>query len=255
LRASGSVRAGGASLLAVALCALLLYGVGCEEDQGANGVPPDAGLQEPAAVDAAGEEVEVVVTSDDASLPEGCRPKEVAEVVGGFVDAFNVGDRERLSRTFFIAEGPSPSEFSEEGYYPWSWYSVSQIGEGGRVAGGFVAHEEELLMRYFERRHERGERMQLLKVSLTHAGILGNEANVGLLAVLTRDADDLEGSGFGGPDHVAYARGAINCEGGWIFTWTMEMRSAESRDARDASAWLCKNPPGWRPGDAVIACA
>jgi hypothetical protein len=239
----------------MALCALLAYATGCEEKDPNTGVtPPDAALREPTAVDA-GEETKVIVTSSDTSLPEGCRPKEAAQVVGGFVDAFNAGDQERLSRTFFIAEGPSPSEFSEEGYYPWSWYSVSQIGEGGRIDGGFVAHEEELLMRYFARRHERGERMQLLKVSLTHAGILGNDANVGLISILTRDAEDLEKAGFGGPDHVAYARGALNCEGGWIFSWTMEMRSAETRNARDAAAWLCKDPPGWRPGEAIVACA
>ena len=247
------MRSRGAPVLAL-LLALLAALWGCGEDAD-SGVPaPDGEVRGPVTEDA-GEEVEVIVTSDGERLPEGCRPGEVAGVIGGFVEAFNGGDRERLARTFFVAEGPSPSEFSEEGYYPWSWYSVSRVGREGRVEGGFVAHDERLLMRYFARRHEQGERLRLLKVSLTQTGILGNDANVGLIAVLTREAEDLEGDGFGGPDNVAFARGAINCEGGWIFAWTMEMRSAETRDAREASSWLCKSPPGWRPGDAVIACA
>lgn len=256
MRAGFSVRSSRASLLAALIAVLCaLYGLGCEEeDQGSGVAPTDAGLREEPVVGAGEAAAEVIVTNGDTTLPEDCRPGRVAEVVAGFVDAFNDGDRERLSRAFFIAEGPSPSEFSEEGYYPWSWYSVSQVGKEGAVEGGFVTYEEGLLMRYFARRHERGERMRLLKVSLTQTGILDNDHNVGLIAVLTRDAGDLE-PGLGGPDHVAYARGAINCEGAWIFTWSMEMRTTETRDARAASDWLCISPPGWRPGDAVIACA
>jgi len=58
----------------------------------------------------------VIVTSDDASLPDGCNTRQIAGLVIEFVDAFNRGDGERLSRLFFVAEGPSPPDFSEAGY-------------------------------------------------------------------------------------------------------------------------------------------
>ena len=239
------------ALVAVLFALVIL---GCEEEEPSE-VLPDAGSGDVPVADAGeGTVAEVIVTNGDATLPEGCGPGRVAEVVAGFVDAFNAGDRERLGRVFFIAEGPSPSQFSEEGYYPWSWYSVSEVGKEGKVEGGFVTYDEGLLMRHFARRHEQEERMQVLKVNLTQTGILGNDNNVGLISVVTRDADDLE-SDLGGPDHVAFVRGAVNCEGGWIFAWSMEMRTTETRNARDAAAWLCTDPPGWKPGDAIVACA
>ncbi len=249
------VRSGVGSLLAALFAVLFAFtGLGCEKEEPV-GPSPDAGSEDVTTV-GAGEVTapEVIVTSDDDRLPEDCRPDRVAQVVAGFVDAYNGGDGERLAQTFFIAEGPSPSGLSEEGYYPWSWYSVSEVGKGGKVEGGFITYDEAALMNYFARRHEQGERMRLLKLSLTQTGILGNDANVGFISVLTREADDLDPV-LGGPDHVAFARGAVNCEAGWIFAWSMEMRSTETRDARDAAAWLCTDPPGWRPGDAVVACA
>ncbi len=50
----------------------------------------------------------VIVTSDHASLPDGCRPRQIAEFALVFIDAFNNGNREQLVRLFFKAEGPSP---------------------------------------------------------------------------------------------------------------------------------------------------
>lgn len=196
----------------------------------------------------------VVVTSRDDSLPDGCRPRQAALLVSEFFDAFNRGDAERLSRLFFVSEGPSPTDFSDSGAYPWSWYSVSRVGEGGRILGGFTTYDQGELLRYFGRRHERGERLRLLKVGLTGPGLLGEEDNVGIIYVLTREADDLP-SGLGGPDGVAFGKGAINCGRRQIFVWGMEMRAGEDRNARDAARWLCGNPLGWRPGEAVVACA
>jgi hypothetical protein len=196
----------------------------------------------------------VLVTSDDPSLPDGCRARQLAELVIAFFDAFNRGDQERLSRLFFISEGPSPPDFSQEGYYPWSWYSVSEIGAGGRIESDFVTYNQGELLRYFAERHGQGERLGLIKVGTTQAGLLGEEGNVGIAYVLTRDARDLE-PGLGGPARIAFGKGAINCESQRIFTWSMEMRRGENRGARQAAGWLCTDPPGWRPGTAVVACA
>jgi hypothetical protein len=196
----------------------------------------------------------VLVTSGDASLPDGCQPRQFAELVIDFIDAFNTGDQNRLSRLFFISEGPSPPDFSEEGYYPWSWYSVSEVGVGGRIEDGFVTYDQGELLRYFVERHRQGERLELIKVSSTQAGLLGEEGNVGIVYVLTRDAQDLD-PGLGGPARIAFGKGAINCESQQIFAWSMEMRVGEKRTEREAASWLCEDPPGWRPGTVVVACA
>lgn len=200
------------------------------------------------------QDVRVVVTGDDDTLPDGCHPRQVARVVADFFDAFNRGDLDRLSRLFFVAEGPSPPDFSDDGSYPWSWYSVSEGGAGGRIESSFITYDQGELLRYFARRHQKRERLRLLKVGLLGPGMLGERGNVGMIYILTREADDIP-PGMGGPDGLALGRGAINCERGQIFTWSMEMRTGETRNARDASGWLCRNPPGWKPSETVVACA
>ncbi len=72
--------------------------------------------------------------------------------------------------------------------------------------------------------------------------------------IVTRDAKDL-GPGLGGPDRIATGKGAINCGSQRIFVWSMEMRVGDTRSEREAASWLCTDPPGWRPGAAVVACA
>lgn len=195
----------------------------------------------------------IIVTSDDPSLPNGCRPRQVALVVIGFFDAFNYGDRTALSHIFFVSEGPSPPDFSDSGYYPWSWYSVSEVGAGGKIENGFVTYDQTKLLRYFARRHRHNERLQLLKVGVLGPGLPDEKDNVGITFVLTRHADGMK-PGMGGPENVAFGKGAIHCAGQQIFVWSMEMWEAETRSAQEAAAWLCKNPPGWRPGKAVVAC-
>lgn len=256
----------------LAMLALALVGMSCGGDEGSRGAEPSVGTTAPGTVDRTSAygggvtdleravapedegETEILVTAGDASLPEGCRPREVAGLVLDFFDAFNAGDRERLSRLFFVAEGPSPPDFSSAGYYPWSWYLVSEAGAGGHIDRGFVTYDEGELLDYFARRHAHGERLGLLKVGVTGPGLLGEEGNVGIVYALTREADDL-GTSLGGPDRVAFGKGGINCGRRQIFAWSIEMRTGEQRDARDAADWLCKDSPRWRPGKNVVACA
>ena len=116
----------------------------------------------------------MIVTSDDASLPDGCRPRQVAELVISFVNAFNSGDQASLSRIFFVSEGPSPPDFAERSYDPWSWYTVGEVRAGGKIESNFVTYDQGELLRYFAKRHEKGEQLRLLKISLTHTGLLGH---------------------------------------------------------------------------------
>ena len=233
--------------------ALLMLGCGGEADRGGPEEWAETGGGNVSTVPQVQAPTEVIVTSDDASLPDGCHPGEVAELVVGFVDAFNSGDRARLSRIFFVSDGPSPPDFSERDYQPWSWYTVGKIGTGGKIESGFVTYDQGELLRYFARRHGRGERLRLLKVSLTQTGLLGREDNVGFVYVLTRKAEDLE-PGLGGPARIASGEGAVNCTHRRIFAWRMDMRKDDRRTERAAAAWLCSDPPGWKPGDAVVAC-
>jgi hypothetical protein len=245
------------AILPVLVFALLALGCGGEQGSGGDSRPAEPGMKGGARVaegEPRGFATKIIVTSDDPALPDGCHPRQVAELVIAFIDAFNRGDQELLSRLFFISEGPSPPDFSEERYYPWSWYSVSEVGTGGRIESGFVTYDQGEMLRYFAQRHAKGERLELIKVSATQAGLLGEEGNVGIVYVLTRNARDLDPA-LGGPARIAFGKGAINCESQRIFTWSMEMRAGEKRSERDAAAWLCTDPPGWKPGKAVVACA
>lgn len=240
--------------LVVFVLALVVLGCGGGQESGDHLQPEVPGT---GGKDVSGGDVsptKIIVTSDDASLPDGCDTRQIAGLVIEFVDAFNRGDQERLSRLFFVAEGPSPPDYSEAGYYPWSWYSVSEVGESGRIENGFVTYNQGDLLRYFAERHSKGERLRLIKVSSTQAGLLEEENNVGIVYVLTRDAEDLD-PGLGGPARIAFGKGGINCESRRIFAWSMEMRMREDRTPREAAGWLCTDPPGWRPGKAVVACA
>jgi hypothetical protein len=247
------------SILPLLILAFFVLGCGGEEFEGAGGGSQPIGSASGGKANVAGGEsrgaiTKVIVTSDDASLPDGCRPRQIAELVIDFIDAFNSGDQERLAQLFFISEGPSPPDFSQAGYYPWSWYSVSEVGEKGRIEDGFVTYDQGELLRYFAERHRQGEYLELLKVSSTQVGLLGNEGNVGIVYVLTRDAEDLD-PGLGGPDRIATGKGAINCASRRIFVWSMEMRTDDKRTKQNAADWLCTDPPGWKPGTAVVACA
>ncbi len=196
---------------------------------------------------------EIIVTSSDGALPESCHPRRVAGLLIWFVDAFNQGRQEELSSTFFLSEGPSPPDFSSADYRSWSWFSSSEIGDDGKIARNFTTSDQGELLRYFARRHRQGESIRLLKVSLTKTGLLDMKSNVGFVFVATREASDLTAS-LGGPARIAYGKGALNCENLRIFNWTMDMKTREKRTEREAADWLCKDPPGWRPGEAVVAC-
>ena len=48
----------------------------------------------------------MIVTSDDASLPDGCHPRQVAGLVISFVNAFNSGDQASLVPHLLPVRGP-----------------------------------------------------------------------------------------------------------------------------------------------------
>jgi hypothetical protein len=237
-------------ILAFLVLLFLLGGCGEERDPGESHY---AGGDSQRESEVHQEPTRVIVTSDDASLPDGCHPRQVAELVISFVNAFNSGDQASLSRIFFVSEGPSPPDFAEGSSDPWSWYTVSEVQAGGKIESNFVTYDQGELLRYFAKRHRKGEQLRLLKISLTRTGLLGKEDNVGFVYVLNRTARDLE-PGLGGPARIASGQGTINCTNRRIFAWRMDMKAEDKRTAREAADWLCTDPPGWKPGKAVVAC-
>jgi hypothetical protein len=231
---------------------LFLLPAGCEEDgETGKSRSADASRQPVSVIHQ--EPTRVIVTRDDASLPEGCRPRQVAALVISFVNAFNSGDQASLSRIFFLSEGPSPPDFADRSYDPWSWYTVGKFDSEGRIQSSFVTYDQGKLLRYFARRHRKGEQLRLIKISLTQTGLLGIEDNVGFVYVLNRTARDLDPD-LGGPARIASGQGAINCTNRRIFAWRMDMKAEDERTAREAADWLCTDPSGWKPGKAVVAC-
>ena len=123
------------------------------------------------------------------------------------------------------------------------------LSEGKGEYGSFYTHDRDELLRYFEKRHEHGEKLRLLEVAVSE-----RKNAVDIAYTLTRRADDLK-PGLGGPDRIAFGKGAIDCEKQRIFVWNMAMEMTE----QDEQAYLainesCKKPDAWKPGDAVVAC-
>jgi hypothetical protein len=112
----GNERRMKAAISAVLVLALDVLGCGGEQGSGGDSRPDRPATSGGASAVAEGQAegqarepaAKVLVTSDDPSLPDGCHPRAIAGLVIDFIDAFNRGDQERLSRLFFISEGPSP---------------------------------------------------------------------------------------------------------------------------------------------------
>jgi hypothetical protein len=251
---SGTISGSLMKTATLSILALLLLLFGCEEDREARKDRPARGDEPVRPVVSYQQPTRVIVTSDDAELPDGCHPRQVAELVISFVEAFNSGDQAILSRIFFLSASPSPPDYADGAYDPWSWYTVGEIEPGGKIVNSFVTYDQGKLLDYFARRHKQGERLRLLKLSLTQTGLLGREDNVGFVYVLNRTSSDLA-PGLGGPAHIASGEGSINCKNRRIFAWRMDMKAGDQRTSREATNWLCTDAPGWRPGKAVVACA
>ena len=228
-------------VLFMALCALLLV-AGCSSGSDSSQKKDSSRSGEQAAGTVHEELVRsyepstrIIVTRKDPSLPDGCRPRQVAGLVTSFFDAFNEGDQGRLAR-FFVAKYPqSPGLF------------------GGSASNGFSTYRRDDLLKYFARRHEHKERLQLLRMDVDEPGW---DRGVGEGAfVITRHADDLR-PGLGGPNRVARGKFILDCKTRRIMRWQMAMEMpGYDRQLVSPHNGPCKEPPGWKPGTAALVCA
>jgi hypothetical protein len=171
----------------------------------------------------------IVVTRNDQPLP-GCQPREVADLLVTFFDAFNRGDTAHLRSSF----GPQ-----------FQWHSVTEhdLGEQGRH---FVAFHADDALAYFDARHQRGERLDLLALDVAATGDIGFFA--------ARQADDLPP----GPEDGAWAmlgKGKIDCMAHTIDVLSMGMGIDQvNQPLAVLIARMCE-PPDATASDTIVACS
>jgi hypothetical protein len=179
----------------------------------------------------------ILVTRNDGGIPRVCGgPRGVARTIESFLDAFNRGDRSRLSRVF----GRDLET-----------YAVNEGSPPNRRIRRFS--EKEPLLRYFAARHARRDRITLLIVAAGKIDYLADYTTFSF--VLRRSASDLAKLGISHP--LARGKGNLDCRARTISLWVMGM----PRDPFVAypywphlSTEACPVPSTWKPSDAIIAC-
>lgn len=167
----------------------------------------------------------LLVTLKGSDPLPGCGTRQVAEMVMDFADAFNQGKAQRAAGYFSLVNKNT-------------WYSANTDRSRGK-AKTFTTHNKKDLIAYFQRRHQHHERIEPVMISAN----LHARNGVALQYVLRVKADDLS-------QRLMIGKGAIDCANHRIFVWSMTPM------AKKDPAWPdCPRPRGWKPGDAVIACA
>ena len=199
----------------------------------------------------------LLVTRDDPTLPPSCRPRAVAKLISSFFEALKSPGKVAVNRYFT----PIPK---------FRWYSVSEgrgrddtwkampthnrselfLGPGGR-GRHFVTYDTASLGTYLADRQAHRERMELRTLQLRwQLGPPHPEA--GIVYVLERAADDLEAVGVA--DGLAFGKGAIDCESGKIFVWSMGMEEPPASEAAEVRKTLCPAPTSASTEALIVAC-
>lgn len=159
--------------------------------------------------------------------PSACNQDDVTHIVERFIVAFNQGDQAQLARFF----GPRFQTYSVGDGDP-QHGGQSFIAYGPEQRGSIVARENvtavprDDLLQYFATRHRHGEQLSLRRFGGQYEATL-NTSNITFQ--LVRTADDLP-PGFGGPEHLAYGKGAIDCTDQTIMAWTMSEGTGNPND-------------------------
>jgi hypothetical protein len=183
---------------------------------------------------------EIVVTRDSPTLPSGCSPREVAQLIVRFLDAFDRGDQEQLAGLVFRSPAP--------GIEPSQWFAVNE--DGGRH---FAAYDLRTFLAYAAQRRQRHERIRLLAVSVAGPSWHGG---ADILYTLTRHADgwrtELPWLGRGRQERTAVGKGAIDCANQVIRVWVVTVTRERPRAGESGA---CPKPPRGAPPAAIVACA
>lgn len=182
---------------------------------------------------------EVIVTRDERDLPEGCSPREAAQLMMRFLDVFNRGDEDQFLQFF-------PPTFQ--------WYS-----DGWRVgADGISIDPNHLFVSrpgnrgdlpdYLTERHQQDDNLQLLKASVSEQG----QRNALVQFQLVREANDVE-PGPGGNARYVNGIAVILCQNQKFFS--MGMGIAPPDIQKSDLARMCPEPQAGLTEDAAIACS
>ncbi len=169
---------------------------------------------------AAGPDREIVVTHDDPGLPNRCRPRPLAKLTLGFLDALKEGNRRRLKRFF-------GSDFK--------WFSVT----GSPVEGHkrhFVAYRARRAITYITKRG--GFNLRLKELVVDSAPSL-SQSDISYDGTWRAIRD-----GERGRWHFV-GKGALNCRKRTVKVWSMAVKDADTR--------LCRPPSEGVKPSTVIA--
>lgn len=185
--------------------------------------PLDAAKGTMRGIVATGRHQQIVVTRDDSTIPDRCRPRRVAKLVLRFLDALRGGDDEALEASF-------GRDFK--------WFSVTNSPARGH-RDHFMARDPEKAIRYITER--RGFKLQLSEIMVDAAPTLRRSdiAYDGMWTV--RKGDVVRRWRFVG-------KGAINCRKKTIKTWSMAVPD------EDTDPVFCPSPPEGAKPRVVIAC-
>jgi hypothetical protein len=176
---------------------------------------------------------EVVVIGDDSAFGAGCRAQDVAQVVMGFLDAFNRGEQTELGT--FIGQA-------------FQWYSVTE-GNAPQAGRHTVVRTKTDVLMYFAQRHQQHERIQLQEMNISYEESR-NLAHIGY--VLTRYADDLEPK-LDTKDNRTVGKGAISCTDQTIVVWSMGTDLTSDQNAATPSP-TCPNTVSDQPVNVIRVC-
>ena len=140
-------------------------------------------------------------------FPDGCSPRQVADLIIRFFEAYNVGDQEQITSFF-------PPTFQ--------WYSDTRVevvnGKNEQVHFVTRPGSREELLHYFSERHEQNEQLKLQLLSVASPD--GGGGHVNIVFVYRRQANDVQ-PGPDGVTRVGEGKGVIACRNQKIFVWSM----------------------------------
>jgi len=184
--------------------ALLFPTVGCWEVTGQAG---DASLTFVALVLKAPAATPVVYPTPPLSAD--CDETAIRGAVGDFIAAFNAGDQAGLERVF-------PARGSD-GDHPWAgdpdqlrWFTLSRADPDAGV-DALNLYTRDTLLAYFAARHAQHERMRVVELVINAAA--SGPLTAAINFRITRTADDLPETTFGG-------KCGVGCAHGLIFLWS-----------------------------------
>jgi hypothetical protein len=171
-----------------------------------------------------------VVTSDDPSLPDGCRPGQVARTIEDFFRALNNGEQGASDHVAFESAAGG------------GWYSLTE-GDPRDRARNFSTRDPSALRRYLAARHRRHERLRLRELVVGYSNGLAE-----LEYRLSRRADDVRSW----PDTASrvLGKGAVDCARRKIAVWSM---ATPAHPSPAHTPPLCPRPDA--PTSGAVACA